>query len=74
MVMSFVRSITSECLAQIVPIGEGHLHRAASQYVEHYDGERNCPGIRNRLIRRSADSGRASRPIVRWERLGGILR
>jgi transposase InsO family protein len=30
----FVRSIQSECLAQIIPIGEGHLRRAVREYLE----------------------------------------
>jgi putative transposase len=37
----FVRSIKSECLAQVIPIGEAHLRRAVREYVEHYHGERN---------------------------------
>jgi len=30
----FVRSIKSECLAQVIPIGEAHLRRAIREYVE----------------------------------------
>ena len=32
----FVRSIKSECLGQVIPIGEAHLRRAVREYVEHY--------------------------------------
>jgi transposase InsO family protein len=31
----FVRSIKSECLAQIIPLGERHLRRSVSEYIEH---------------------------------------
>ena len=31
----FVRSIKSECLAQILPLGERHLRRAVHEYAEH---------------------------------------
>jgi transposase InsO family protein len=31
----FVRSIGSECLAQVIPIGEAHLRRAVREYIEH---------------------------------------
>lgn len=58
----FVRSIKSECLAQVIPIGEGHLRRMVREYVEHYHGERNHQGIGNCLIARVLiDSARAAR-------------
>jgi putative transposase len=70
----FVRSIKSECLAQVIPIGEAHLRRAVREYVEHYHGERNHQGIENRLIDSSGDKSRTSGSIERRERLGGLLR
>jgi transposase InsO family protein len=70
----FVRSIRSECLAQIIPIGEAHLRRAVREYVEHYHGERNHQGIGNRLIKSSADRSRRGGSIECHERLGGLLR
>jgi transposase InsO family protein len=49
----FVRSIKSECLAQMIPIGAGHLRRVR-EFVEHYHGERNHQGRQppDRLVRR----------------------
>ena len=47
----FVRSIKSECLAQVIPIGDAHLRKAIREYVEHYHGERNHQGIGNRAHR-----------------------
>jgi transposase InsO family protein len=46
----FVLSIKSECLERIVPLGERHLGRAVSEFVEHYHRERNHQGLENRLI------------------------
>ena len=68
----FVRSIKSECLAQVIPIGEGHLRRAVREYVEHYHGERNHQGIGNRLIDSSLDGSRRVGSIECRERLGGL--
>ncbi len=70
----FVRSIKSECLAQVIPVGEGHLRRVVREYVEHYHGERNHQGIGNQRIEASADESRRSGSIERRERLGGLLR
>src|SRR5215468_9621316 len=70
----FVRSINSECLAQVIPIGEAHLRRAVHEYVEHYHGERNHQGIGNRLILSSMDESRTVGAIECRERLGGLLR
>ena len=46
----FVRSIKSECLAQIIPLGERHLRQAVTDFTEHYHVERNHQGLNNKLI------------------------
>jgi len=46
----FVRSIKSECLAQIIPLGERHLRHVLKEYTEHYHIERNPQGLGNRLV------------------------
>ena len=46
----FVRSIKSECLGQVIPLGEQHLRLLVREYAEHYHHERNHQGLRNRLI------------------------
>jgi len=46
----FIRSIKSECLAKIIPLGERHLRHAVKEYTEHYHVERNHQGLDNRLI------------------------
>ena len=46
----FVLSIKSECLERMVPLGEGHLRQAISEYMAHYHRERNHQGLGNALI------------------------
>lgn len=70
----FVRSIKSECLAQIIPIGERHLRRAVHEYAEHYHVERNHQGLGNEIIEPGEKLGRRSGPVECRERLGGLLR
>jgi len=69
----FVRSIRSECLSKIIPLGEGHLRRAVREYTEHYHQERNHQGLGNRLIDRSCRGPRVQGRIERRARLGGLL-
>jgi transposase InsO family protein len=68
----FVRSIKSECLDRIVPLGEAHLRRAISEYVVHYHQERNHQGLDNELIVSAAANGVGK--VRCRERLGGLLR
>jgi putative transposase len=69
----FVRSIKSECLAQIIPLGEQHLRHAVKQYTEHYHVERNHQGLDNQLIEERHGVADMNSAIERHERLGGIL-
>jgi transposase InsO family protein len=69
----FVRSIKSECLAQIIPLGEEHLRRAVKDYTEHYHIERNHQGLDNRLVEERQGVVDMNSAVVRQERLGGIL-
>ena len=68
----FVLSIKSECLDRLVPLGEGHLRRAVTEFMRHYHGERNHQGLENRLIENPPPANTNGR-IVRRERLGGLL-
>jgi putative transposase len=70
----FVRSIKSECLAKIIPLGERHLRHVVSEYVEHYHLERNHQGLGNRLIARSRGQPPDVGRVARRERLGGVLK
>ena len=69
----FVRSIKSEYLAQIIPLGERHLRKAVTEFTEHYHLERNHQGLKNRLIDGARNSGTRTGPIRCHERLGGTL-
>ncbi|HEU4734843.1 MAG TPA: integrase core domain-containing protein, partial [Kofleriaceae bacterium] len=72
----FVLSIKSECLSKLVPLGESHLLRAVSEYIEHYHLERNHQGVGNRLLTPAEQAARPANgnaPVERRERLGGLL-
>jgi transposase InsO family protein len=69
----FVRSIKSECLAQIIPLGERHVRKAVTEYTEHYHLERNHQGLDNRLIEEPSGAVDMNSAVVHHERLGGVL-
>jgi transposase InsO family protein len=69
----FVLSIKSECLERMVPLGEGHLRRAILEYMAHYHGERNHQGLGNALINGAGDDSVEGGPVVRRDRIGGLL-
>jgi transposase InsO family protein len=69
----FVRSIKSECLAKIIPLGERHLRKAVKEYTEHYHLERNHQGLNNELIEKLTDSPSMDAAVGCRERLGGVL-
>ena len=68
----FVRSIKHECLSRMIPLGEGHLRRSLTEYVEHYHCERNHQGLDNALIDDSTHTP-TGKQIRRRSRLGGLL-
>jgi putative transposase len=67
-----VRSIKEECLDRRIPIGERHVRRAVTEYVDHDHGERNHQGLDNRLISGPSVIQPTSR-VRRRPRLGGLL-
>jgi putative transposase len=75
----WVRSIKSECLSKLILFGEASLHRAVTQFIEHYHLERPHQGKGNQLLfpsplrSPSRHDGRIS-PIQCHERLGGLLK
>ena len=68
----FIRSIKTECLDRVVPLGERHLRRLVRDFVEHYHAERNHQGIGNELIEWPARQPTAG-PVRRRQRVGGVL-
>jgi len=70
----FVRSAKSECVGQLIPLGERHLRRVVREYAEHYHRELNHPGIGNRLIDGGDSRLGGTGSVECHERLGGLLR
>ena len=69
----FVRSIKSECLAKMIPLGERHLRNTVAEYTEHYHAERNHQGLDNQLILKSRTHIAVKGKVACRERLGGLL-
>ena len=70
----FVRSIKSECLSKLIPIGTTMLRGALREYMDHYHLERNHQGLDNQLIIPAPVRGPKIHRIDCRSRLGGILR
>ncbi len=70
----FVLSIKSECLAQIIPLGERHLRNAVTEYTKHYHLERNHQGLDNQLIENASDVPSREGTVECRERIGGVLK
>ena len=70
----FVRSIKSECLSKLIPIGAPMLRRALREYMAHYHAERNHQGLHNRLIASTPIQSSKTQRIDCRTRLGGMLR
>jgi putative transposase len=70
----FVRSIKEEALTQMVMLGERSLYSVIQQYLAHYHTERNHQGLDNHLITQKEGVSSQTGPMVRPERLGGLLR
>ena len=70
----FVRSIKSECLAQVIPLGEQHLRVLVREYTEHYHHERNHQGIENRLVLARGEDLVNEGKVRCRARIGGLLR
>jgi transposase InsO family protein len=68
----FVRSIKTECLDRVVPLGERHLRLLVREFVAHYREERNHQGIGNELIEEPPVQ-RTKGPVYRRQRVGGVL-
>jgi transposase InsO family protein len=69
-----VRSIKSECLRQIIPLGERHLRKAVDEYTNHYHFERNHQGLDNRIIKKPHGTANTNHAVECKEKLGGILK
>jgi putative transposase len=70
----WVRSIRTECLDRLIPLGEGHLRRAVLNFIAHHNHERTHQGLDGRLIAPEPDAGVNQGRIACRMRLGGLLR
>jgi transposase InsO family protein len=69
----WVRGVRDECLSRLIPIRQGTLRRALREYGAHFHQERNHQGLGNVLIMSRASSANREGPLVRRQRLGGLL-
>jgi putative transposase len=70
----WIRSVRSECLSRVIPLGERHLRHLLSEYLIHFHQERNHQGLDNRIVEPLAANTNAGKGIVkRRERLGALL-
>ena len=68
----WVRSIREECLDKILILGERHLRRVLTEYVNYYNHARPHQGIGQQCPIRFQSLARAG-PIERRDILGGVL-
>jgi len=68
-----VRTVRAECLSHIIPLSEAHLRRVLREFLEHYHHERNHQGLDNALIDPGAGPVNDNGPVLRKQRLGGLL-
>jgi transposase InsO family protein len=69
----FVLTLKSECLNQMIFVGEGSLRRALAEFMEHYHQERNHQALENEVIVPLAQARVQRGAIQRKQRLGGML-
>jgi len=68
----WVRSVREECLDKILVLGERHLHRVLTAYLDYYNHARPHQGIDQRCPVPLQDVPRVG-PIERRDILGGVL-
>jgi transposase InsO family protein len=69
----FVETIKTECVEQFVLFGEDSLQHVIREYLAHYHAERNHQGIDNVIPFPDPRLGRQEGPVVKVERLAGLL-
>ena len=67
-----MRSITSECLAQIIPLEERQVRHAVKEYTEHYHVKTIHQGIGNGLIDDRRGAVDMNGDVERRQHLGGV--
>jgi transposase InsO family protein len=70
----WVRTVREECLDNILIMGEGHLKRVLSEYIDYYNQRRPHQGIGQRIPTPLAEERvTAQGPVCRRDVLGGIV-
>jgi putative transposase len=71
----WVRSVREACLSRLILFGERSLRHALSEYGSHYHQERPHQGKGNVVLMPAPDHHQLrDGPILRHERLGGLLK
>ena len=68
----WIRSVREECLDKLLILGERHLHRVLTAYVDYYNRARPHQGIGQQCPVALASAARDG-PIARRDILGGVL-
>ncbi len=69
----WVRSVRQECLDKIVVLGERHLHRVLTSYVDYYNHARPHQGLEQQCPVSLMPSTARDGPVERRDILGGVL-
>ena len=69
----FVRSIKDDVLNHLIIMSERSLRYVIKEYISHYHTERNHQGLGNQLIEPRNLPDISDLPIVRSDRIGGLL-
>jgi transposase InsO family protein len=70
----WVRSVKDECLSKLILLGQGALHHALQEYVEHYHQERPHQGKGNVVVMPVPEHVTTCEGPIRCRaRLGGLL-
>ena len=68
----FVRSTKSECLDQMIFLGQESLDRAIAEYAAHYHDERSHQGLGNEIV--SGATAEREGIVESRDRLGELLK
>jgi len=69
----FVKTVRRECLDHVLIFGERHAQRVLREYLRHYNEERPHRGLALDMPEPGATLRRSEGPVVRVDRLGGLI-
>ena len=68
-----MKSVKSECLDRLILFGEQSLRYVLREYLAHYHAERNHQGVGNVLLFPDERAAEERGPVVKAQRVGGLL-